>query len=183
MVQEQQLAPQAAGSTGKYASIYHPSEQEYQSLVKGMGKSPVFRTTSSNSRGTRPLTMGELQANWREQDLVEVLRTKFPIVNGKKKQDPLPVLSEAATTYYAQHANLAARDAALVAAFSYTHRPVVITAHDSDQPLTMGLGVNVVSRTETMDAVWRLGRAHEIDDASVVSREQALQLLQPPGFE
>jgi hypothetical protein len=73
------------GRGGKYGGKFHPSTS---SSADGQGKSVV---------GSRPLTVGELYANWSE--LRDVTRMKYPFIevdsNGKAKQlDPLPYIRQ-----------------------------------------------------------------------------------------
>jgi hypothetical protein len=70
------------GRGGKYGGKFHPSTTS-SSSAEGRGKSIV---------GSRPLTVGELYANWSE--LRDVTRMKYPFMdkdsNGKERQlDPL----------------------------------------------------------------------------------------------
>lgn len=79
------------GRGGKYGGKFHPSTTSPSSLsssADGQGKSFV---------GSRPLTVGELYANWSE--LRDVTRMKYPVIdkdsNGKAKQlDPLPYIRQ-----------------------------------------------------------------------------------------
>ncbi len=100
------------GRGGKYGGKFHPSttatittksSSSSSSLsVDGQGKSVV---------GSRPLTVGELYANWSE--LRDVTRMKYPFIekdlNGKEKRlDPLPYIRqymrEISSTTHQRHA-------------------------------------------------------------------------------
>jgi len=64
---EEQLVDRddSTGRRGKYRSRYHPRESISDELNDG------------NRKGTRPLTTGELTANWK--DMEEVLLTKYGV--------------------------------------------------------------------------------------------------------
>jgi hypothetical protein len=79
LLEEQALDQgRSSGKTGKYASRFHPSSSN------GSTSSPRQDTV-----GSRPLTVGEIEANWCDgASLSETLLTRY-IVNGKS---PVPVL-------------------------------------------------------------------------------------------
>ena len=95
------------GRGGKYGGKFHPStttasSSSSSSSVDGQGKSIV---------GSRPLTVGEIYANWSE--LRDVTRMKYPFIeedlNGMEKRlDPLPYIRqymrEIASTTHQRHA-------------------------------------------------------------------------------
>ena len=72
---EEQLVDQdeSTGSKGKYGSKYHPRE----SLGGGGGKAP-------RGRGTRPLTRGELTANW--PDMADVLTSNWGLTHEREEE-------------------------------------------------------------------------------------------------
>ena len=83
LIEEQQLdGGQSVGKTGKYASKFHPSVIEASS----------DRTSSQRAQnGSRPLTVGEIAANWVDgASLAETLFVKYNL-EGKS---PLPVIRE-----------------------------------------------------------------------------------------
>lgn len=79
LLEEQELdAGRSNGLTGKYASRFHPKQE----------RQPGAETQS----GTRPLTVGEISANWDEGGLIrETLLTKYHI----DYKYPLPLLQKA----------------------------------------------------------------------------------------
>ena len=75
------------GRGGKYGGKFHPSGERMK----------------SNNVGSRPLTVGELYANW--PDLRETTRSKYPFIeessDGKvKRKDPLPVIQQCLTEIF-----------------------------------------------------------------------------------
>lgn len=98
LVMEEQLldAGRSNGRGGKYGGKFHPSS-----------------TTSDGNEnrpkvGSRPLTVGELYANWPE--LRDVARMKYPFVeedpNGKtNKGDPLPIVRQCMKELYSAAEN------------------------------------------------------------------------------
>jgi len=80
LLEEQQLDP-SIGKIGKYSSQYHP---------QGSHKSISIPTI----RSTRPLTVGEVQANWREY-LFDTTLVRYPVVDQDgKKCNPIPTLEK-----------------------------------------------------------------------------------------
>lgn len=73
LLEEQQLDP-SVGKTGKYASKFHP---------QGSMKSIAI----PSARSSRPLTVGEIQANWID-NLLDTLTVKYSI----DRKNPVPVL-------------------------------------------------------------------------------------------
>lgn len=81
LIAEQQLDP-SVGKRGKYASQYHP-----QGSIKSIAIPSI--------RSSRPLTVGEIQANWLENDLLDTLLIKYPVVDDDgKKHNPVPILQD-----------------------------------------------------------------------------------------
>jgi hypothetical protein len=80
LIEEQQLDP-SVGKTGKYASKYHP---------QGSMKSIAI----PSARSSRPLTVGEIQANWIDNNLLDTLLIKYAV----DKKNPVPVLEECIAT-------------------------------------------------------------------------------------
>jgi len=67
---------------GKYASKYHPSSTDGEVVEKN---------SEENSRGSRPLTVGEISVNWANGAcLRETLRVKYNV----NQKDPLPLIRE-----------------------------------------------------------------------------------------
>lgn len=90
LLEEQRLdGGRSNGRGGKYGGKFHPSTTSpSSSSADGQGKSIV---------GSRPLTVGELYANWSE--LRDVTRMKYPVINedsnGKAKHlDPMPYIRQ-----------------------------------------------------------------------------------------
>jgi len=85
ILEEQRLDEgRSAGKTGKYSSKFHPSssiqEESYESA-----------DLPKNSRGTRPLTVGEISSNWRDGGmLAESLSARYNIDGS----DPLPAIQQ-----------------------------------------------------------------------------------------
>jgi hypothetical protein len=78
MLLEEQVLDQGRsdGSMGKYGSQFHPRQS-------------IFR--SHNSQGSRPLTVGEISANWIEgASLRDTIRAKYHI----DRKDPLPMIQK-----------------------------------------------------------------------------------------
>ncbi|KAL7532090.1 hypothetical protein ACHAXR_004426 [Thalassiosira sp. AJA248-18] len=84
------------GRGGKYGGKFHPSS--------------TSEDTGDRSKvGSRPLTVGELYANWSE--LSDVMRMKYPFVeespDGKlKRQDPLPKIRQYLTKLFSRQSGL-----------------------------------------------------------------------------
>ena len=109
ILEEQSLDQnQSTGLNGKYAKKFHPRQELKSStdnnsnrsngssslssdsrLNSTIGSTSSYSTTQqkSTSRGTRPLTVGELVANWRDS-IRETLTLKYNV----DKKDPIPVL-------------------------------------------------------------------------------------------
>lgn len=87
LLEEQMLdAGRSNGRGGKYGGKFHPSSTDWD---ESMGE--------RSKVGSRPLTVGEIYANW--QELVEVTRMKYPFIaqspDGKlKRSDPLPQIQQ-----------------------------------------------------------------------------------------
>lgn len=80
LIEEQKLDP-SIGKSGKYASRYHP---------QGSHKSIQIPTV----RSTRPLTVGEVQANWREH-LLDTTLVRYAVIDPEgKKSNPIPFLEK-----------------------------------------------------------------------------------------
>jgi len=77
-IEEQQLDEGRSNSVGKYGSKFHPSSDTSMSY------------TDNDGRGTRPLTVGEVQANWSEQGLRDTLRVKYHV----NYKDPMPIIQK-----------------------------------------------------------------------------------------
>eukprot|EP00529_Nitzschia_sp_RCC80_P011286 CAMPEP_0113482370 /NCGR_PEP_ID=MMETSP0014_2-20120614/22883_1 /TAXON_ID=2857 /ORGANISM="Nitzschia sp." /LENGTH=613 /DNA_ID=CAMNT_0000375883 /DNA_START=95 /DNA_END=1936 /DNA_ORIENTATION=- /assembly_acc=CAM_ASM_000159 len=98
---------QSTGLNGKYAKKFHPRQELKSStdtntnrnsngssssdagLNSTTDSTPSYSTTQqqSTTRGTRPLTVGELVANWRDS-IRETLTLKYNV----DRKDPIPVL-------------------------------------------------------------------------------------------
>jgi hypothetical protein len=82
LIEEQILdGGRSNGRGGKYGGKYHP------------GWTSDFESNGSVV-GSRPLTVGELYANWKE--LREVMEFKYPVVNEEtqRKEDPMPKIRQ-----------------------------------------------------------------------------------------
>jgi len=80
LIEEQKLDP-SVGKTGKYASQYHPQGERKSIAIPSV-------------RQTRPLTVGEIQANWREQ-LLDTALVRYAIKNESgRKENPIPALHQ-----------------------------------------------------------------------------------------
>ena len=77
LLEEQALDQgQSNGSSGKYGSLFHP-QKSYKNPNK--------------TNGSRPLTVGEISANWIDGAcLRETIRTKYHI----HRKDPMPIIQE-----------------------------------------------------------------------------------------
>jgi hypothetical protein len=92
LIEEQQLDP-SVGKTGKYASKYHP---------QGSMKSIAI----PSARSSRPLTVGEIQANWIDNNLLDTLLIKYAV----DKKNPIPVLEDCIDTLMRATATKSATD-------------------------------------------------------------------------
>jgi hypothetical protein len=72
LLEEQQLDP-SVGKSGKYASKFHPQGPKSIAIP--------------SARSSRPLTVGEIQANWRE-NLLDTLLVRYAV----DKKNPVPIL-------------------------------------------------------------------------------------------
>jgi hypothetical protein len=81
LLEEQALDRGRSDALGKYGSQFHP-RKSYPS--------------SYNQNGSRPLTVGEISANWIEGAcLRETIRTKYSI----QRRDPIPIIRENILTF------------------------------------------------------------------------------------
>ena len=81
---EEQLLDEgrSVGKTGKYGSKFHPSSSSIGEVARDRGR---------YSPGSRPLTVGEISANWSDGAcLRETTRIKYNI----DRKDPLPIIKE-----------------------------------------------------------------------------------------
>ena len=90
ILEEQQLDDgRNSGRGGKYGSKYHPQQQEQ------MPTSSVEEAKDGSSKsvvGSRPLTVGEIAANWLDGGcLRDTIRVKYSI----DKKDPFPIIRRA----------------------------------------------------------------------------------------
>lgn len=76
LLEEQELdGGRSNGKKGKYASKYHPKQ----------------KTETSRGRGSRPLTVGEVSANWRQGGMIrDALQVRYHC----DYKDPLPILQK-----------------------------------------------------------------------------------------
>ena len=75
-----------SGRGGKYGGKYHPQQKEEQ-----MALSDASSSKSATPVGSRPLTVGEVGANWLDGGhLRDTVRVKYAI----DKKDPLPIVRE-----------------------------------------------------------------------------------------
>ena len=100
LVEEQRLDEgRSIGKSGKYASQFHPqqtsanqSNNETTTDTSSTSKTKSKRKKSeSTTTGSRPLTVGEIAANWVEGGMIrDTVRMKYHC----KYKDPLPLLQE-----------------------------------------------------------------------------------------
>ncbi len=87
LIEEQLLdGGRSNGCDGKYGGKFHPSSS-------ASGDDEGEDETSGSKVGSRPLTVGELFANWHELKLVT--RNKYPAIVDGKAKDPLPEIRSA----------------------------------------------------------------------------------------
>ena len=95
LIEEQQLdGGRSNGRGGKYGGKFHPSSTSSSNPVATGERSTV---------GSRPLTVGEIYANWYE--LRDVTRMKYPFIGDTpegvlKVQDPLPKIQHCLKEFY-----------------------------------------------------------------------------------
>jgi hypothetical protein len=80
---------QSSGKSGKYASRYHPQDQQQPTDEQYDRKA---RRPRLEGRTSRPLTVGELSANWSEGGMI---RDAIQMRYHSNYQDPVPRLQEA----------------------------------------------------------------------------------------
>ena len=87
LLEEQELDEgRSSGKTGKYASRFHPSISTGESVV---AESSSNTNESSNSNGSRPLTVGEIEVNWSDGAcLSETLLARYNV----DKKNPLAAI-------------------------------------------------------------------------------------------
>lgn len=90
MLLEEQALDQGRsdGSLGKYGSQFHPRKSYH---------------STSNKNGSRPLTVGEISANWIEGAcLRDTIRTKYSI----QRRDPIPIIQDNISTFLKEEVSL-----------------------------------------------------------------------------
>ena len=95
IIEEQKLDQGRSKGTGKYGGKFHPKQQKEQSNddVEEVRSSKSTKTTrqKSNQNGSRPLTVGEIAANWVDGGMIrDTVRMKYHC----NYKDPLPLLQE-----------------------------------------------------------------------------------------
>lgn len=90
LLEEQKLdSGRSAGCKGKYGSKFHPSSPAAES--KDESDAGTSRDWRGNANGSRPLTVGEVRANWSTGALLrETARVRYNIDG----QDPIPIIRE-----------------------------------------------------------------------------------------
>jgi len=92
MLDEQALDRSASvGQRGNYATKFHPSDTggALDDIISSIAEERFSK--SENRRSTRPLTNGEIEANW-SRDFVEMLEMRFPLrVEEKQRKDDADV--------------------------------------------------------------------------------------------
>jgi hypothetical protein len=102
LLEEQKLDQgKSVGKTGKYASRFHPKEQQGDNNdnSNNLSKDEIETEVYNNFRGTRPLTVGEIQTNWKQGGMIrDSLLVKYAVKQPDGKyQHPLVALQEACT--------------------------------------------------------------------------------------
>ena len=99
LIMEEQLLDngRSVGKKGKYASKFHPDrnvsnddseENDNENEDKMMNRNS---STSTSTQGSRPLTVGEISANWANGAcLRDTVRVKYNV----DRRDPIPVIKE-----------------------------------------------------------------------------------------
>jgi len=78
---------QSIGKSGKYASKYHPNPSSSSSDYKNEN----LRNDEKQRNGSRPLTVGEIAANWLDGAcLKDTVRIKYNI----ERKDPIPIIEQ-----------------------------------------------------------------------------------------
>jgi len=93
LIEEQELDNgRSVGKGGKYASRFHPSSSSRKSQQPQQDESSSSSSSSTAAQqGSRPLTVGEISANWNDGGhLSDTLLVRYN-VDGK---NPLPILKE-----------------------------------------------------------------------------------------
>jgi hypothetical protein len=105
LLEEQRLdAGESNGKSGKYASRFHPQHQQkqqgekdeevdrpQQSQRRRQTTKPQQRSNNNSNRSSRPLTVGEVAANWAEGGMIrDMVRLRYHC----NYKDPLPILQQ-----------------------------------------------------------------------------------------
>jgi hypothetical protein len=108
LLEEQRLdGGESNGKSGKYASRFHPQQKQkqqqqeekeeevdsqQQSQRRRQTTKPQQRSNDNNNRSSRPLTVGEVAANWAEGGMIrDMVRLRYHC----DYKDPLPILQQA----------------------------------------------------------------------------------------
>ena len=96
LILEEQLLDngRSVGKSGKYASKYHPnsitSASSSSSNMEDLNESGDESVSGSN-QGSRPLTVGEIEANWSKGAcLRDTVRIKYNV----DRKDPIPIITD-----------------------------------------------------------------------------------------
>jgi hypothetical protein len=141
LVDEQQLDQgRSRGRTGKYASKFHPRKN----LEETLRRRRADDKDDAPSTGSRPLTVGEIAANWNEGGMIrDTLLVRYHC----DRKFPLPVLQQALDQHLCTNSRLFDSDhqrpkilpevlEALLSAAKY--RNVLVTVrHASDLPMAV----------------------------------------------
>ena len=163
LLEEQELdGGRSNGKTGKYASKYHPQQ----------------KTETSRGRGSRPLTVGEVSANWRQGGM---LRDALQVRYHCDYKDPMPVLQTNVERMRAKNNSFVPRlaDECIPEVLNACTQKLILTVdHPSDLPIAASTleAMNLKFRT-----VENVGEVIELENetALLVKRSETLaQLLQ-----
>ena len=118
LLEEQRLDP-SVGKSGKYASKFHPQGPKAIAIP--------------SAKSSRPLTVGEIQANWIEY-LLDTLLVKYSV----DSKNPVPILQEFVDLLeISPPRNPLVCDA--IQAFSSHNRVVISVSRDSELPMATGM--------------------------------------------
>lgn len=132
LLEEQELDQgRSNGMNGKYARLFHPQRK--------VGTSSNSDTKSTRTRNGRPLTVGEIAANWYEGGMIrDTLRVKYSC-NGN---DPIPLLQEIIDTLVdtgrSADYTVPIIDSEIASLIRSCRNPLIVTVnHASDLPFVM----------------------------------------------
>ena len=143
LVEEQELdRGRSVGLNGKYASKFHPSTHLSSSTsTTSYASTESQRRTNDGSTGSRPLTVGEISANWSEGALLsDTVMVKYN-VEGK---NPLPILQSAVEDLLLEDEKknvlpFVWNDGVCAALSQSLGRVIVTVSHESEIPMLQRL--------------------------------------------